>query len=192
MPLPSTATWRSGLTRYVMACLPFKDGRPQGWGNWCPMSRPASYGPSNAGRRTCFCESGNSDRSNQVFSPRQEFLVLAATIKGNGESIMATKITTALVAALVVGALMTPNHEALARGGGGLAAEVMEVVSTAEASTEVVSTVVDSGSTGDSEAPTDLDATSDMDAASDFMVAIRTFMAGGGGGAAPVYYRALH
>ena len=32
---------------------------------------------------------------------------------------MATKITTALVAALVVGALMTPNHEALARGGGG-------------------------------------------------------------------------
>ncbi len=31
---------------------------------------------------------------------------------------MATKITTALVAALVVGALMTPNHEALARGGG--------------------------------------------------------------------------
>src|SRR3984893_12304989 len=115
---------------------------------------------------------------------------------------MASKITTALVAALVVGALMTPNHEALARGGGGLAAEVMEVVSTAEASTEVVSaaealtevvsTVVDSGSTGDSEAPTDLDATSDMDAASDFMVAIRTFMAGGGGGAAPVYYRALH
>ena len=53
---------------------------------------------------------------------------------------MATKITTALVAALVVGALMTPNQEALARGGGGLAAEVMEVVSTAEASTEVVST----------------------------------------------------
>ena len=93
---------------------------------------------------------------------------------------MATKITTALVAALVVGALMTPNHEALARGGGGLAAEVMEVVSTAEASTEVVSTVADSGSTGDSEAPTDLDATSDMDAASDFMVAIRTFMAGMG------------
>jgi uncharacterized membrane protein len=32
---------------------------------------------------------------------------------------MATKITTALVAALVVGALMIPNHEALARGGGG-------------------------------------------------------------------------
>lgn len=32
---------------------------------------------------------------------------------------MATKITTALVAALVVVALMTPNHEALARGGGG-------------------------------------------------------------------------
>ena len=32
---------------------------------------------------------------------------------------MATKITTALVAALVVGALMTPNHEALARGDGG-------------------------------------------------------------------------
>jgi hypothetical protein len=32
---------------------------------------------------------------------------------------MATKITTALVAALVVGALMTPNHEVLARGGGG-------------------------------------------------------------------------
>jgi phage terminase large subunit GpA-like protein len=31
---------------------------------------------------------------------------------------MASKITTALVAALVVGALMTPNHEALARGGG--------------------------------------------------------------------------
>jgi hypothetical protein len=36
----------------------------------------------------------------------QEFLVLAATIKGNGESIMATEITTAPVAALVVGALM--------------------------------------------------------------------------------------
>ena len=32
---------------------------------------------------------------------------------------MATKITTALVAALVIGALMIPNHEALARGGGG-------------------------------------------------------------------------
>ena len=45
--------------------------------------------------------------------------IAIATIKGNGESIMATKITTALVAALVVGALMTPNHEALARGGGG-------------------------------------------------------------------------
>jgi hypothetical protein len=42
-----------------------------------------------------------------------------ATIKENGESIMATKITTALVAALVAGALMTSNHEALARGGGG-------------------------------------------------------------------------
>ena len=54
------------------------------------------------------------------------------------------------------------------------------MVSAAEASTEVVSTVADSGSTGDSEAPTDLDATSDMDAASDFMVAIRTFMAGMG------------
>jgi hypothetical protein len=26
--------------------------------NSCPMSRPASYGPSNAGRRTSFCESG--------------------------------------------------------------------------------------------------------------------------------------
>jgi hypothetical protein len=32
---------------------------------------------------------------------------------------MATTITTALVAAFVVGALMIPNHEALARGGGG-------------------------------------------------------------------------
>jgi hypothetical protein len=67
---------------------------------------------------------------------------------------MATTITTALVAAFVVGALMIPNHEALARGGGGffLAAEVMEVVSAAEASMEVVSTVADSGSTGDSDA----------------------------------------
>jgi len=54
---------------------------------------------------------------------------------------MATKITTALVAALVVGALMTPNHEALARGGGGFGGGgSMEVVSAAEASTEVVST----------------------------------------------------
>lgn len=26
--------------------------------NSCPMSRPASYGPSKAGRRTSFCESG--------------------------------------------------------------------------------------------------------------------------------------
>ena len=48
------------------------------------------------------------------------------------------------------------------------------MVSAAEASTEVVSTVVDSGSTGDS------DAASDLDAASDFMVAIPTFMAGMG------------
>jgi hypothetical protein len=32
---------------------------------------------------------------------------------------MAATITTALVAALVIGALMTSNHEALARGGGG-------------------------------------------------------------------------
>ena len=36
MPLPSTASWRSGLTRYVMACLPFKDGLPQGWGELMP------------------------------------------------------------------------------------------------------------------------------------------------------------
>jgi hypothetical protein len=61
----------------------------------------------------------------------------------------------------------------------------MEVVSAAEASTEVVSTevvstVVDSGSTGDSDAATDLDTASDMDAALDFMVAIPTFMAGMG------------
>jgi hypothetical protein len=48
----------------------------------------------------------------------------------------------------------------------------MGVVSGAAASTEVVSTVVDSGSTGDS------DVASDLDAASDFMVAIPTFMAG--------------
>jgi hypothetical protein len=39
-----------------------------------------------------------------------------------------------------------------------LAAEVMEVVSAAEASTEVVSAVVDSGSTADSDAATDSDA----------------------------------
>jgi hypothetical protein len=45
--------------------------------------------------------------------------IAIATIKGNGESNMATKITTAFVAALVVGALMTPNREALARGSGG-------------------------------------------------------------------------
>jgi hypothetical protein len=44
----------------------------------------------------------------------------------------------------------------------------------------VVSTVVDSGSTGDSDAATDSHAASDMDAASDFMVAIPTFMAGMG------------
>ena len=64
---------------------------------------------------------------NPVWHPRcfqtigvvaRKFIAIA-TIKGNGESNMATKITTALVAALVVGALMTPNHEALARGGGG-------------------------------------------------------------------------
>jgi hypothetical protein len=36
MPLPSTASWRSGLTRYVMACLPFKDGLPQEWGEFMP------------------------------------------------------------------------------------------------------------------------------------------------------------
>jgi hypothetical protein len=53
----------------------------------------------------------------------------------------------------------------------------MGVVLAAEDSTEVVSTVVvstvvDSGSTGDS------DAALDMDAASHFMVAIPTFMAG--------------
>ena len=24
------------LTRYMMACLPFKDGRPQGWGELMP------------------------------------------------------------------------------------------------------------------------------------------------------------
>jgi len=47
----------------------------------------------------------------------------------------------------------------------------MDVVSAAVDSTEVVSTVVDSGSTGDSDAATDLDA------ASDFMAAILTFMA---------------
>ena len=56
----------------------------------------------------------------------------------------------------------------------------MEVVSAAEASTEAVSTVVDSGSTGDSDAATELDTASDMDAASGFMVAIPTFMAGMG------------
>ena len=48
----------------------------------------------------------------------------------------------------------------------------MEAVSAVEASTEVVSTVVDSGSTGD------LDAALDTDAASRFMVAIPTFTAG--------------
>jgi hypothetical protein len=36
MPLPSTASRGFGLTRYVMACLPFKDGRPQGWGELMP------------------------------------------------------------------------------------------------------------------------------------------------------------
>ena len=50
-------------------------------------------------------------------SPNSDRVRGTATIKENGESIMATKITTALVAALVAGALM--NHEALARGGGG-------------------------------------------------------------------------
>jgi hypothetical protein len=54
----------------------------------------------------------------------------------------------------------------------------MEVVSAAEASTEVVSAVVDSGSTADSDAASDMGAASDMDAASDFTVAIPTFMAG--------------
>jgi uncharacterized membrane protein YgcG len=52
-------------------------------------------------------------------SPNSDCVRGTATIKENGESIMATKITTALVAALVAGALMTSNHEALARGGGG-------------------------------------------------------------------------
>jgi hypothetical protein len=56
----------------------------------------------------------------------------------------------------------------------------MEAVSAAKASTEVVSTVVDSGSTGNSDAATDLDTASDMDADSGFMVAIPTFMAGMG------------
>ena len=51
-----------------------------------------------------FCDRGNSNRSNQVFSPRQEFFVLAATVERKGEGIMATKITTALVAALAIGA----------------------------------------------------------------------------------------
>jgi uncharacterized membrane protein YgcG len=46
-------------------------------------------------------------------SPNSDRVRGTATIKENGESIMATKITTALVAALVAG------HEALARGGGG-------------------------------------------------------------------------
>jgi hypothetical protein len=43
---------------------------------------------------------------------------------------------------------------------------------------EVVSAVVDSGSTANSDADSDLDTASEMDAASDFMVAIPTFMAG--------------
>ena len=51
------------------------------------------------------------------------------------------------------------------------------MVSAAVDSTEVVSTVVDSGSTGDSDAATDLDTSSDMDVASDFMAAIPTFTA---------------
>jgi hypothetical protein len=61
-----------------------------------------------------------------------------------------------------------------------LAAEVMEVVSAAAASTEVVSAVADSGFTADSDAASDMAAASDMDVASDFMVAIPTFMAGMG------------
>jgi hypothetical protein len=60
------------------------------------------------------------------------------------------------------------------------------VVSGAAASTEVVSTVVDSGSTADSDAASDMAAASDMDAASDFMVAIPTFMAGMGMAAARI------
>jgi hypothetical protein len=48
----------------------------------------------------------------------------------------------------------------------------MEVVSAA-----VASTVVDSGSTGDSDGATDSHTASDMDAASDFMAALPTFMA---------------
>jgi hypothetical protein len=40
MPLPSTASWRSGLTRYVMACLPFKDGLPQEGGEFMPDVTP--------------------------------------------------------------------------------------------------------------------------------------------------------
>src|SRR5438874_2366216 len=82
------------------------------------MSRPASYRPSNAGRRKVFVSRGITIGRIKSFSPRQEFLVLAVTINGNGESIMATKITAALGAALVIGALMTSNHEALARDGG--------------------------------------------------------------------------
>jgi hypothetical protein len=85
--------------------------------NSCSM--PRVIWAIERGKTIKFLRVGNSGWPNQVFSPRQEFLVLAATIKGNRESIMATKITTVLVAALVVGALMTPNHEALARGGGG-------------------------------------------------------------------------
>jgi hypothetical protein len=90
---------------------------------------------------------------------------------------MATKITTALVAALVVGALMTPNHEALARGGGGFGGGGHGGGFGGGGFTVVASTVVDSGSTGDSDAATDSHAASDMDAASDFMVAIPTSMA---------------
>jgi hypothetical protein len=103
---------------------PLRDGVPTvqgwpsaGWGELMPVARRNMA--IERGKTIKFLWVGNSSWSNQVFSPRQEFLVLAATIKGNGESIMATKITTALVAALVVGALMIPNHEALARGGGG-------------------------------------------------------------------------
>src|ERR1700724_1077162 len=56
----SKSSWHSPILvrQRDTACLPFKDGRPQGRSELMPMSRSASYGPSNAGRRTSFCESG--------------------------------------------------------------------------------------------------------------------------------------
>ena len=87
---------------------------------------------------------------------------------------MATKITTALVAALVVGALMTPNHEALARGGGGFGGGGH---GGGFGGGGFHGGGFHGGGLQGFRRGYDSDAATDMDAASDFMAALPTFMA---------------